>query len=46
MAKMEKVISNIAIRKSKKSLEKTDVNKLHMPLISMAKNIGKKYKLK
>jgi hypothetical protein len=36
----------MAIRKSKKSFEKIEENKLQRPLISIAKNIGKKYKLK
>jgi hypothetical protein len=46
IASIERVISKMAIRKSKKSFEKIEENKLQTPLISIAKNIGKKYKLK
>jgi hypothetical protein len=43
---MEKLISNIAIRESKKSLEMIEENKLHMPLKSIIKNIGRNFKSK
>jgi hypothetical protein len=42
IANIEIVISKMAIRKSKKSFEKIEENKLQAPLMSIAKNNGKK----